>query len=73
MAKTLAEAKITTREQRRKLPVGVHWRGIDPNVHLGYRRGKRGGSWLVRWYDGKKYQYLLYFPYTPHYTYGYTL
>jgi integrase len=56
MAKTLTEAKLTTREQRKKLPVGVHWRGIDPEVHLGYRKGKRGGSWLVRWYDGKKYQ-----------------
>lgn len=56
MAKTLTEAKITTREQRKKLPAGIHWRGIDPEVHLGYRKGKRGGSWLVRWYDCKKYQ-----------------
>lgn len=56
MAKTLTEAKINTREQRRKLSIGVHWRGIDPDVHLGYRKGKRGGTWLVRWYDGKKYQ-----------------
>jgi integrase len=56
MAKTLNEAKITTREQRKKLPIGVHWRGVDPEVHLGYRKGKRGGSWLVRWYDGKRYQ-----------------
>ncbi|MFL6759448.1 integrase [Sphingomonas sp.] len=56
MAKTLTEAKITTREQRKKLASGVHWRGVDPEVHLGYRKGKRGGSWLVRWYDGKKYQ-----------------
>ncbi|MCL6698293.1 tyrosine-type recombinase/integrase [Sphingomonas sp. NSE70-1] len=52
MAKTLTEAKITTREQRKKLPIGVHWRGIDPEVHLGYRKGKRGGKWLVRWYIG---------------------
>lgn len=53
MAKTLTEAKITTREQRRKLDVGEHWRSIDPDVHLGYRKAKRGGSWLVRWYLGK--------------------
>lgn len=52
MAKTLIEAKITTREQRKKLPAGIHWRGIDPDVHLGYRKGKRGGKWLVRWYRG---------------------
>ena len=52
MARTLEEAKVTTKEARRKLGAGVHWRGIDPNVHLGYRKGKRGGSWLVRWYLG---------------------
>lgn len=56
MAKTLTEAKITGRAERKRLPLGVHWRGIDPTVHLGYRRGKRGGKWLVRWYDGKDYQ-----------------
>src|SRR5436190_4416107 len=56
MAKTLTEAKIAGRAERKKLPIGVHWRGIDPDVHLGYRKGRRGGSWLVRWYDGKKYQ-----------------
>jgi len=54
MSKTLTEAKITTREQRKKLAVGVHWRGIDPDVHLGYRKGKRGGKWLVRWYIGNE-------------------
>lgn len=27
----------------------VHWRDVDRQVHLGYRRGKRGGVWLVRW------------------------
>jgi integrase len=48
----LEEAKVTTKEARKKLGPGVHWRGIDPNVHLGYRKGKRGGSWLVRWYLG---------------------
>lgn len=56
MAKTLTEAKFTTRQQRTKLPIGTHWRGIDPDVHLGYRKRKRGGVWLARWYDGNKYQ-----------------
>lgn len=56
MAKTLTEAKLTTREARRKLAVGVHWRGIDPDVHLGYRKGKRGGAWLVRWRCSKGYR-----------------
>ncbi|MGY4467331.1 integrase [Bradyrhizobium sp. LB9.1b] len=49
MAKTLNEAPITTRNARARLPAGLHWRGIDPETHLGYRKGKRGGVWLVRW------------------------
>ncbi|WP_206243653.1 tyrosine-type recombinase/integrase [Novosphingobium terrae] len=55
MAKTLSEAPITTRNARAKLEAGVHWRGIDPEVHLGYRKGKRGGGWLVRWRNGAGY------------------
>lgn len=49
MAKTLLEAPITTRAARSNLPSGVHWRGIDNQVHLGYRKSKHGGVWLVRW------------------------
>ncbi|WP_417309856.1 tyrosine-type recombinase/integrase [Devosia sp.] len=56
MAKTLNEAAITTRNAREKLPAGVHWRGIDPEVHLGYRKGKRGGVWIVRWRNGVGYK-----------------
>lgn len=56
MAKTLTETAITTRNARRNLAVGVHWRGIDPEVHLGYRKGKRGGVWLVRWRNGVGYR-----------------
>lgn len=56
MAKTLKEAQLTTRNARQKLAAGVHWRGIDPEVHLGYRKGKRGGVWLVRWRAGAGYR-----------------
>jgi len=56
MAKTLTEAKIAGRAERKRLAVGKHWRGIDPDVHLGYRRGKRGGVWVVRWYVGGAYR-----------------
>ncbi|WP_210272657.1 integrase [Chthonobacter rhizosphaerae] len=52
MAKTLSESGITSRSARAKLKVGLHWRGIDPDVHLGYRKGLRGGRWLVRSYEG---------------------
>ena len=56
MAKTLTEAPISTRNARSKLPVGLHYKGIDPEVHLGYRKNKRGGVWFVRWRNGKGYR-----------------
>lgn len=56
MAKTLKEAPLTTRNARAKLGEGLHWRGIDAEVHLGYRKGKRGGVWLVRWRNGAGYR-----------------
>ena len=56
MAKTLTEAQITTRNARSKLPSGLHFKGIDPEVHLGYRKNKRGGVWFVRWRNGRGYR-----------------
>lgn len=56
MAKTLKEAPITTVNARAKLARGVHWRSLDPDVHLGYRKGRRGGVWLVRWRNGVGYR-----------------
>lgn len=56
MARTLKEASLTTRNARAKLPAGIHWRGIDPETHLGYRKGVRGGVWLVRWRNGAGYR-----------------
>ena len=56
MAKTLSESPMTTRSARDKLAPGVHWRGIDSGVHLGYRRGRRGGEWMVRWRAGAGYK-----------------
>jgi integrase len=56
MAKTLSESPLTTRNARASLPVGLHWRRIDPETHLGFRKGKRAGVWLVRWRDGKGYR-----------------
>jgi integrase len=50
MSKPLKDAQVTTANARGKLPRGVHWRAIDPDVHLGYRKGARGGRWVVRWY-----------------------
>jgi integrase len=56
MARTLKETPISTRNARTNLPTGLHWRGIDPETHLGYRKGKRGGVWLVRWRNGTGYR-----------------
>lgn len=49
MARILIEAPLTTPSARSALAVGTHWRRIDGDTHLGYRKGKRSGSWLVRW------------------------
>lgn len=56
MAKTLKEAPLTTRSARAKLAEGLHWRGVDAEVHLGYRKARRGGTWLVRWRNGAGYK-----------------
>ena len=56
MAKTLTESALTTRGARAKLAQGAHYRGIDPEVHLGYRKGARGGVWFVRWRNGRGYR-----------------
>lgn len=56
MARTITDATTTTRAARAKLELGTHWRSVDPDVHLGYRRGSRGGRWLVRWRLNGTYQ-----------------
>lgn len=56
MPRTLEESQVTTKAARAKLGQGIHWRSIDPTVHLGYRVAPRGGRWVVRWYVEGKYQ-----------------
>lgn len=50
MGRTTNDAKITTRAARTKLEVSKapHWRALDKGAHLGYRKGAKGGSWVVR-------------------------
>lgn len=56
MVGVLKEAKLTKASARSKLPAGIHWRAIDAQTHLGYRRRERvdgsgmAGHWFVRWY-----------------------
>ena len=59
MSKTLAEAQVTTAKARSRLELGVHWRRLDAEAHLGYRKGRQSGIWLVRWrnhYGGGNYK-----------------
>lgn len=55
MSKSLADAPLTTAAARKRLGAGVHWRSLDPDVHVGYRKGARAGRWLVRWRRGAGY------------------
>ena len=59
MSKTLSEAQVTTAKARSRLEPGVHWRRLDAEAHLGYRKAKQSGIWLVRWrnhYEGGNYK-----------------
>ena len=59
MPKTLTEAQVTTANARSRLGPGVHWRRLDAEAHLGYRKGKQGGVWFVRWrnhHEGGNYK-----------------
>jgi integrase len=55
MSKSLVDAPLTTAAARKRLVAGLHWRGLDPDTHLGYRKGARAGRWLVRWRNGVGY------------------
>lgn len=56
MSKSLIDAPVTTPASRRRLHPGEHWRSLDPDTHLGYRKGARAGRWLVRWRNGAGYK-----------------
>lgn len=50
MAKTVAEVRLQERSARARLAARHHpyWRSISEGRHLGYYRGRRGGSWIAR-------------------------
>jgi integrase len=54
MARSVRDARLETRTAREKLkPSGKpRYRAIDPGLHLGYRKGKDGGKWVMRRYVG---------------------
>ena len=47
---------IGSREARRKLKVSgkPYWRSISKGLHIGYRKGKTSGVWVVRRYLGNQ-------------------
>jgi integrase len=54
VAKTVRDAKLDSRAAREKLKFSPkpYYRALDSGLHLGYRKGKKGGKWVVRRYLG---------------------
>jgi integrase len=54
MARTVRDANLETRAARARLKVAgaPYYRGLDQGLHIGYRKGKTGGRWVMRWYAG---------------------
>jgi integrase len=53
MARTVRNAKIDTRSARTKLPARrePHWTVLSQGCALGYRKGAKSGTWIVRFRD----------------------
>lgn len=56
MARTLRDARIETRTARARLAPArkPYWRTVDPGLHVGYYKGRRGGRWVLRLYAGER-------------------
>ncbi len=54
MARTVRDAKLESRTARVSLKVAAkpYFRAIDEGLHLGYRKGKTSGKWVMRTYAG---------------------
>lgn len=54
MARTVRDAKLETRTARMALKASgkPYYRSIDEGLHLGYRKGKVAGKWVLRRYSG---------------------
>ena len=57
MGRSVKDSKLDTREARRKLLARhePYWRLIHEGMHLGYRKGPRGGAWTARQFFKGKY------------------
>lgn len=54
MAKTVRDSKLDSRSARERLKARgkPYFRALDIGLHIGYRKGKRGGVWVERRYAG---------------------
>ena len=59
MARRIRASDLETRTARQKLKARgkPYYRGLGENLHLGYRKGKRRGVWVVRRYVGGESPY----------------
>lgn len=53
MGRVVKDARLDSREARLKLPINhePYWRLIHEGLHLGYRKGARGGIWRMRFFN----------------------
>ncbi len=60
MARPVSEYRIQDRAARGRLPARAkpYWRALSQGAHLGYRRGKLKGSWVARYYDPARTDYV---------------
>jgi hypothetical protein len=60
VTRAVKDARLDTREARLKLPIShePYWRLIHEGLHLGYRKGARGGIWRMRFYDEPTKHYI---------------
>jgi integrase len=57
MARTVRDSNLETRAARGRLKAAgkPYYRAIDEGLHLGYRKGKTAGKWVLRRYTGDAY------------------
>jgi integrase len=57
VAKTVRDAHLETRTARSRLTAAgkPYYRAIDEGLHVGYRKGKTSGKWVMRRYTGGTY------------------
>jgi integrase len=56
MARRVRDKAIESREARRKLKASgkPYWRAVGKGLHVGYRKGKTSGVWVIRRYLGDR-------------------